>query len=191
MKRKVLILAVTALIVAISVGGTLAYFTAESPVYHNVITTGGVDIELQEWSDEGRTVPLEDIEDAMPGDSYTKIVEVKNTGDAAAYVRVRVEEEMFTMAYPSEALDPSVMHIDFNLTDWAKVEDGGRIYYTYRRELQPGEVSAPIFTTVSFAGREMGNKYQRSKAVIDVKAYGVQSRNNGTDPLAAKGWPED
>lgn len=48
MKRKLLILSVLAICVAMLAGGTLAFFTSEDKA-HNVITTGGVEITLQEW----------------------------------------------------------------------------------------------------------------------------------------------
>ena len=56
MKRKLLILSVLAICVAIVAAGTLAYFTAEDTA-HNVITTGGVDIELKEGADEAKQTP--------------------------------------------------------------------------------------------------------------------------------------
>ena len=105
---------------AVTIGGTFAYFTAESPVYHNVITTGGIDVEVREGGDPEKTEPFKDIEGAMPGGSYTKIVEIVNTGDGAAYVRAAVDIQIRDTASPSEALDPSVLTVDFNLTDWAK-----------------------------------------------------------------------
>ena len=42
-----------------------------------VITTGNVDIELNEWADEARTQPFQDKTGVMPGTKVTKIVEVK------------------------------------------------------------------------------------------------------------------
>ena len=57
MKRKFLILSVLAILVAILAANTLAYFTADTKA-HNVITSGGVDIVLNEWANEDRTEPL-------------------------------------------------------------------------------------------------------------------------------------
>ena len=47
MKRRVLILSALAMLAALFAAGTIAYFTAEGQA-HNVITTGGVDIAVQE-----------------------------------------------------------------------------------------------------------------------------------------------
>ena len=54
MKRKILILSVLAILLAILAANTLAYFTADTAA-HNVITTGNVDIALNEWANEERT----------------------------------------------------------------------------------------------------------------------------------------
>ena len=56
MKRKFLILSVLALCFSLFAAETIAYFTADSKA-HNVITTGGVQIAVQEWADEERTTP--------------------------------------------------------------------------------------------------------------------------------------
>lgn len=84
MKRKLLILSVLAICVAIVAAGTLAYFTAEDTA-HNVITSGGVDIELKEWADEAKQTPFEDVTGIMPGVTVTKIAEIKNTGASEAW----------------------------------------------------------------------------------------------------------
>ena len=65
MKRKLLILSVLAICLAILAAGTFAYFTSEDTA-HNVITTGGVKIAVQEWADEEKTTPFEDLTGVMP-----------------------------------------------------------------------------------------------------------------------------
>ena len=78
MKRKILLVSALVICMAVSITGTLAYYQAETQA-HNVITTGSVDIRLQEWADEEKTVPFKDPDGIMPGTSVTKIAEVKNT----------------------------------------------------------------------------------------------------------------
>lgn len=65
MKRRALILSALALLAALFAAGTIAYFTAEGQA-HNVITTGGVDIAVQEWADEDKTQPFQDPTGVMP-----------------------------------------------------------------------------------------------------------------------------
>ena len=183
MKRKLLILAVIAIGIATLAAGTLAYFTAEGEA-HNVITTGGVKIALQEWADAEKTQPFEDMEGVMPNTTVTKIAEIKNTGMAPAYVRVMVTKSI-ALAEQGE-VDPALIALDLNETDWTLGADG---YLYYNSVLQPGEVTAPIFTSVMFS-KAMGNEYQSATVHVDVAAEAVQSANNGADVFEAQGWPE-
>lgn len=183
MKRKLLIVSVLAILVAVTAAGTLAYFT-DTGTAHNVITTGNVEIELKEWADEACEQPFQDKTGVMPGTKVTKIVKVENTGTGAAFVRLRVETEVHSAE--GQKMGPKHVRLDFNQTDWI-YRDG---YYYYARSLQPGETTVPLFTAVTFAA-EMGNEYQNATAHVNVSAYAVQSANNGDDPLNAEGWPSD
>lgn len=181
MKRKFLILSVLAILVAILAANTLAYFTADTKA-HNVITSGGVDIVLNEWANEDRTEPFEDRTGVMPGTKVTKIVEISNTGTAPVWVRAQVQLDV--CGADEEPLPPEYVSLDFNETDWTYL-DG---YYYYNRALAPGETTVPLFTTVTFAP-EMGNEYQNSTAYVEVEVGAVQADNNGTDVFSAAGWP--
>ena len=94
MKKKLFLSAVLIICAAIAATGTLAYFTAEDTA-HNVITSGYIDIELEEWSEppseNNDGVPFENISGVMPGAEISKIVTVKNIGDAGAYIRVKAD----------------------------------------------------------------------------------------------------
>lgn len=182
MKRKILILSVLAILLAILAANTLAYFTADTAA-HNVITTGNVDIALNEWANEERTERFEKQIDVLPGTEVTKIVEVENIGAGTAWVRVQVVLDVYAEG-GKEQLPPDPVTLDFNETDW-KYFDG---YYYYNYPLDPGETTEPLFTTVTFDPK-MGNVYQNSTAHVDVNAYAVQSANNGTGALDAAGWP--
>lgn len=57
MKRKLLVLSVAAICLAIIAAGTLAYFNAEDKA-HNVITAGGINIAVNEWADEEKNAAL-------------------------------------------------------------------------------------------------------------------------------------
>lgn len=187
MKRKLLAAAVIAICLSLMAYGTLAYFTAEE-TNHNVITSGGIDIELLEWADEERkeSFPENGVSGVMPGTKVTKIVEVKNTGSNEAYIRVRVEKEINLAQGVEGDVDPTLMVLDFDEDSWIEGEDG---YYYYKEALKPGEVTKPLFASVRF-DKSMGNIYQNSTAVVDVMAYAVQAANNGDGVMDAKGWPE-
>ena len=182
MKRKLLILSVLVICVATLAAGTLAYFTSEGTA-HNVITTGGVDITLQEWADEGKTKPFEDLTGIMPGMTVTKIAEIKNTGASDAWVRVKVEKNIQLKGEGTP--DTGLVELALNTADWTE-RDG---YYYYTKALKSGEVTAPIFTAVTFTAA-MGNEYQNATATVDVFAQAVQTANNGDTVLNAQGWPK-
>lgn len=181
MKRKLLILSVLAICVAILAVGSLAYFTSEGKA-HNVITSGGVEIAVQEWADEGKTKPFEDLTGIMPGMTVTKIAEIKNTGASDAWVRVKVEKNIKLQGEGTP--DTSLVELTLNTADWTE-KDG---YYYYTKVLKPGEVTAPIFTAVIFKA-DMGNEYQNATATVDVTAQAVQTANNGETVMDAQGWP--
>ena len=182
MKRKLLILSVLAICVAILAAGTLAYFTAEGKA-HNVITTGGVKIAVQEWADEEKTKPFEDVTGIMPGMTVTKIAEIKNTGASAAWIRVLITKNIQLAGGGTP--DTALVELNLNVADWAQGADG---YLYYNKALGPGEVTAPIFTNVTF-NVTMGNEYQNATATVDVAAQAVQTANNGKSAQTAAGWP--
>ena len=181
MKKKLLILSLAAICLAITAIGTLAYFTSEGTA-HNVITTGGVEITVQEWADEEKTKPFEDLTGVMPNTTVTKIAEIKNTGASDAWVRVKVEKNIKLQGEGTS--DTSLVELTINTTDWTE-KDG---YYYYTKVLKPGEVTAPIFTAVTFKP-DMGNEYQNATATVDVAAQAVQTANNGATVMDAQGWP--
>ena len=181
MKKKLLILSLAAICLAITAIGTLAYFTSEGTA-HNVITTGGVEITVQEWADEARTEPFEDLTGVMPNTTVTKIAEIKNTGASDAWVRVKVEKNIKLQGEGTP--DTGLVELTLNTTDWTE-KDG---YYYYKEALKPGEVTAPIFTAVTFKP-DMGNEYQNATATVDVTAQAVQTANNGATVMDAQGWP--
>lgn len=184
MKRKLLFLSLVVICVATLAAGTLAYFNAEDTA-HNVITTGSVKIKIQEWADAEKKTPFENLDGIMPDTSVTKIAEVKNTGEAEAWIRVRVTKSIELKGEGTP--DIALVELDLNTTDWTQGEDG----YLYCNEaVKPGDVTAPIFTTVTFNGA-MGNEYQNATAKVDVYAQAVQTANNSSSPLTASGWPAE
>ena len=111
MKKKVLILALAVALIAIMVGGSLAYFTAGDEVT-NTFTIGSVKIEVVEDFQEPQTmIPVVTPDDTDPN-YINKDARVKNTGDNAAYVQMYV-------AIP-KALDDvgAFVVVDANTGDW-------------------------------------------------------------------------
>ncbi len=185
MKLKLLAAALLAVALAVSVGGSMAFYTVEQTA-HNVITSGDVDIRLLEWADSEKTTPFpqETVSGVMPGEKLTKIVEVMNVGRKAAYVRVRVDKRI-RLTGDSEAVpEPELMSAECNSVSWTQ-RDG---YYYYNSALLPGETTEPLFSVVSFDG-SMGNAYQKAVASVEVLACATQADNNGSSVFEASGWP--
>lgn len=214
-KRIILFVAVSALLLALAVGGTTAYYSV-SEIAHNVITTSGVKIELVEnfdddktWSEsrggEGEIVYSLD-ELVMPGTELKKEPVVVNTGNEDVYVRVEVDmtitspegEDLigyvnpnlyaFNWDAPAEESDPSVIRTNHENWD-LDVEDGA--WLVYKGALHPGE-KLPIFDHVEIDPR-MTNEFQGCTVEITVRAQAVQAANNAPavagDYTTIAGWP--
>ena len=189
MKRKIAFLAVMTICCVIIGSGTLAYFTDYAQL-HNVITSGEVDITLVETTtdkldENGHPTAFENVSGVMPGMSISKIAQVSNVGASDAYVRVAVNKVINLAGGVNGTPDESLISIDFNQKEWA-YKDG---FYYYNEALKPGELTVPLFTTVTF-NRTMDNLYQGSSVEIDVAAYATQVANNGASALDAAGWPD-
>ena len=185
MKKKLCVIALLVICLAIAAYGTSAYFTHEQTAT-NVITFGSIKVELQEWSDTGNgLIPFEDIDGVQPGTEVSKIVQVKNIGGQAAWIRVSADKTIHLAEGVDGEVDLSLISYDLNTDFWTE-KDG---FYYYNAILQPNEVTEPLFTKVIFSAT-MSNMYQNSKAVIDVTAQATQVANNGTSALDAAGWPD-
>ena len=182
MKKKLLTLSLIVICAAILAAGTLAYFSDDATA-HNVITTGGVVIELVETGEDGKPFPSEGVAGVMPGESVTKRVTVKNTGMSEAWVRVRADMEV-------KDSDGEVMTgehpIELTGKDSKWVAKGG--YYYYTEPVAPGAETDALLEEVTFLP-QMGNPYQGSTLNIDIFAQATQVANNGETVWEAQGWP--
>ena len=158
-----------------------------------MITSGGVDITLEEWADEDCTTPYptDEAVPVMPGESITKIVTVKNT-DADAFVRAQFH--ITVLDADGDKISPDKLpNLDKAIViecgaDWQKGADG---WYYYAEPLKVGEVTPALFSEVAFDGPNMTNEYQNCTVTVDVIAQAVQAANNGDSAMDAKGWPEE
>lgn len=193
MKKKLFALAVLAICAATAASSTLAYFTSQTQA-HNVITTGGVAIEIVEYSNGVEIkdgVMPDSFKNVMPGATVSKEVTVKNQDEAAdAWIRAKVD---VSVKDPGEnTLDAGVIDIIYKLSadTWIKGDEG---YYYYTKPVAPGTATEPLFENVQFSGPEMGNEYQNCTVEIDIYAQAVQYKNNPIpadgDVTGIKGWP--
>lgn len=194
MKKKIMILSAIAVCIAILASGTVAYFTAEARA-HNVITTSGVDIALEEWREiDGEWVPYpaQPIT-VMPGITVSKIATVKNN-EAEAFIRAKFEvvitkADGMVMEQSPEELN-RIISVRTNGEDWLR-KAGDDEWWYYADAVATGDSTDAFFTEVAFDGSNMTNEYQNCTVEIIVKAQGVQTANNGSSVLEAAGWPAE
>lgn len=183
MKKKMLIVALIAVVLAVCAGGTYAYFVAEEPSY-NVITTNGVSIELVEMQEDGTEFPVDTAVAAMPGVSVSKIVTVKAL-DAECWVRITLNPVFLDAEGNDMGLAPEEIGELVNITlasDKWQAEDDGWLYYA--DSLTEGEETEPFFEEVEFSP-DMGNEYQECSLVLTIEAEAVQTANNGSSATDA------
>lgn len=175
---------------AIAAASTLAYYTDEV-VTHNIITTNGVDITLNDKTLQSGVLvdfPPGGISGIMPSATVPKIVSVTNES-AEAWVRIRLEQRIVGRngnALPLTLADGSPayrLNIIGN-TNWYCGDDGAW-YYTL--PLGKHDTTDVLFDCVTFNAL-LGNEYQGCTVHIDVIAEAVQCANN---PLPDSGRCED
>lgn len=120
MKKKLLTVAVVAVLIAIMAYGSLAYFTAEDKA-ENTFTVGSVQIDIWENGKptqndevvfEKPLVPVVNTQDVTKDPGYAaKVVTVKNTGKNAAYIRTHVAVPTALIGY---------LELKVNLEGWAR-----------------------------------------------------------------------
>ena len=192
MKRKLLLLSVMVICIAIAAAGTLAFFNGDATA-HNVITTGKVAITVNEYSkyDADKTVKREEYQKEqtgiMPGTTVNKIVVVSGEdGTADAWVRVKFTKSIQLAAGKQGEVDLDLIKLNIG-ADWIDGKDG---WFYYNAPVKAGQEAAPALLSVEFDAT-MDNTYQGATATVDVLAQAVQCANNGTSAQTASGWPAD
>lgn len=187
MRKKVIVIAILAICLAIAAYGTVAYFTYEDTAT-NVIVAGNVRIALRQWrqTEEGARENFDGPLKVLPGTAVSKIVEVENTGSRPAWIRISVETAITLAEGVTGEVDTALVSFTVDTEHWT-LRDG---FYYYERPLQAGEVTAPLFTQVVFA-ENMDNQYQDSTATLTIQAQATQVDHNGETIWEAAGWPEN
>lgn len=169
-KKMATLVASLALVAALGVGATLAYFT-DSDEKTNTITMGNVDIDLDEpdWDDDN---PDGEIDDVKPGQEIDKDPTITVTaGSESLYLRAKIEYTGLNDAQIAD-LEPN---IDINRTNWVKAEDG---YYYYQTKVEKNVEAQEIefFNKVTIPS-SWGNEIANVTFTIDVSAEAVQADN--------------
>ena len=191
MKKKIVAMCATVAIAAVAVGGTLAYFTAETQVEENVFSVGDVAITLDEpqWdklSDQDKVI--------TPAKTIAKdptVTVVANSEEC--YVRLLVTVENianFKAAFPgNEASGVFLLEnfVDWNSTEWEFVEcteaaDGSATYeFGYYQPVAKSKNDTeltPLFTTITIPADATNADLEQLPEVptINVVAQAVQAQ---------------
>ena len=137
MKKTAAVCIAAVLGAAVCVGSAMAYLT-DNEFHVNALVTKEVVTEISE--DFPDPEPLE------PGLEFTKTVCIENNGEPPCYVRAQVLfsdgdlENQCTLRFGSDD--------GINRKDWTYL-DG---WYYYNAVLEPGTITAPLFTSVKIDG---------------------------------------
>lgn len=194
MKKKALLAAIGIICITIATSETLAYFTSEDTA-HNIITSGGIDIEVVEKTKGDNDIlldfPEDGMKDVLPGSTVSKIVQVQNNGASEAWIRVSVKSIITDEdgnILPLIVNEENKPVLNYNVLDgWVDGDDG---YFYYKYSVPSDVLTDVLLEEVKFE-TTMGNEYQNSTANIIITAQAVQTANNGSSALEAKGWPAE
>ena len=173
MKSKKLILTVSAVIcvLALSVGVTLAAFSAKTTTL-NVLTFGNVHIDLI----DDYTRPEKGV---APGETVAKVVSAKNTGKNVSYVRIYVDKAWCDLETGAELdrLEYNPDYIVLNIKDPEMWVDGGDGYWYYQEPLEPGQTAENLMESFSLPADWDMKGYNRLEGHITVQAEAIQYDN--------------
>jgi len=183
MKKKALLTMSVVLLLLVAVGTTLAYiFTKTDPVV-NTFKPSKVSCAVVENDSEpvaGAVMPIE---------STKERVQIKNTGDTDAYIRVAVMVNWMskdgTRAWAEKPVEDTDYTIEWNINGWTREEDG---YYYYNSVVSPGGLTgvlikeAKLMDGVTPPTGTDGTAYHLS---IEIVASAIQAKGMGANSAQA------
>ncbi len=189
------------LLVAATVGVTLATLMTDTEKRANVFTFGNVGIDLQEpkWDE---LTPQDKI--LYPGKTISKDPKVKNTGknDLYAYIEVKIPKKTVKTVTAdvngNDTIQDADLHelFSYNISgDWTEInrDNSGADYnvylYAYTKEiLTPGSSTSPLFEEVNYINILEGELEMNTVIEMPVTAYAIQSEylNENEDDMTAK-----
>lgn len=171
MKKKKLLIFLSSLSIVMCGSGAAIYAMTETSVT-NQISTGIVDIELEEYQvRDGEEQPYEDVKDVLPGQVISKIPRIHNAGNDC-YIRVKLALEGTEETIELQELGEN----------WIEGKDG---YLYYTEILETGE-ETDLFQSVRIP--EDFAQEEESVFRLKIGAEGIQSRNFVPDFDADAPW---
>ena len=183
-KRKLVAVALVAMILTLCTQETLAYYTVIGKAT-NVVTSGAISLAIHETTDQGTAFPEEGVH-VIPGDVVSKVVTIENVCDHPFYLRVKLVYGINNQELSYE--DCFKLNIDEE--HWVYHEG----WYYYTDVVEPGGTTPYIFSHVQIVGESVDTSYIGSTLQLTVVAQAVQSENNPItdgDTTTASGWPAE
>ena len=194
-KLKLMGLAATLLVVAI-IGGSLAYFRAETDT-QTPISVGNLGVELRldldgvEQKDHIKDNII-DIDGGMPGDNYPYPVYAYNTGDYDSYIRITLTRYWEDQTYGTKKFDADAGKIELQLNgekikttdDWtemgnwiidARDENQEVVYMYYKMPVKAGEGTGHAIDDIVIGDIKDREFYSSLKLKVDVDVDAIQT----------------
>lgn len=184
-----------ALVSAMAIGGTLAYFTDKDSAI-NKIDVGQVTVDLTEpnWDSKPDTdkngVP-DHAENVVPTQVISKDPKITNTGanDAYVYLKVSVPKANIFTANSDGTKNPQAVTQLFSYTintGWTLLKTDttdtkvNTYVYGYNTKLSPTAATSTLFDNITFCNAIEGQGLENTVQNIDVNAMAIQTENTGT-----------
>lgn len=181
-RRKLLLIAVAIILVALITQSTIAYYTVIGTAT-NVVTSGEIRMQIRETGADGKPFPKEGVE-VIPGETVTKEVTVNNICGHPFWLRVELVQGSSKEQNLSAA--KAMQILDLNEKNWTLKGN----YFYYNQILEPGKKTEPLFTKVHISGEAVDQHDVGTALTITVKAEAVQSEHNpAQNAWEASGWP--
>ena len=189
MKKKLTIVVSLLLVMALSIGGTLAYLTDKTDAIENTFTIGNIDITL-----------AESVDTDGDGKANFKIVPGATVAKDPKITVVKGSEQCYVYALIENNLvinNEVVATTDLVATDWIAIGSAGtKTLYRYKAivNASAADEKLPVFTQVTYNGEKItaDNIDTLNNKTIVVSAFAHQAENIGegttTADTAAAGW---
>lgn len=160
LSRTMVILAAVSLLIAVSIGTTIAYLVTETASITNVFTPSEVETSVTFSNDGGSAT-------------------VNNVGDTGAFIRAAVvvnwkKTDGSNHYYAVAPVEGTDYEITFNDSSWIKKDYGdGEVLYYHRSPVMADGVTDALFT--GFAQKSGVTAPEGYELVIEVLGSGIQS----------------
>ena len=195
MKKKLLIMMLALTVsVALIVGATMAWFTAEDETKDAVFKTGTVEIKAKGAKPLGE----KGIKNVNPGDCYILEYNIKNTG--SKQIDLRAIFDLNWLGYPDLSLDNVfvIPHQESNWVLYQPEEDGendttgpeNSIYAYYRGDPVNPKEEVTLHLVVYFDGGLTNDDYQNRELKVSGVVEAVQHSHDAASEVWGDAWDE-